>query len=232
MAGCLEHTSAITDIIKEAKANKGNLAVLWLDFANAYGSMPHQLIDLTVAKYHVPEKTKNLPKDYFNNIVMRFTVEEYTTSWQRLEVGIYTDRLYNICHSVCNSHESDSKISRGPTLESGTKMPPIRAFIDDMTNTTTSVLKGKWMPRDLEECIHWTKMKFEPTKSRGLVLKKGRMSNVLGIFRIGDEEISTIEDDPVKSLGNWFDSSLTDKGSKKQMCIQLERWMENIDRTV
>ena len=54
VCGCLEHTSVLTQLIKEAKATKGDLTVLWLDLANAYGTVPHKLVDLTLKKYHVP----------------------------------------------------------------------------------------------------------------------------------------------------------------------------------
>ena len=41
---------AITEIIREAKTNKGNLAALWLDLANTYVSIPYQLIELTMTR--------------------------------------------------------------------------------------------------------------------------------------------------------------------------------------
>ena len=43
-SGCVEHTSAITQLISEAKKGRKDLTVVWLDLANAYGSIPHQLI--------------------------------------------------------------------------------------------------------------------------------------------------------------------------------------------
>ncbi len=41
MSGCMEHTGVATQLIREARENKGNLSVLWLDLANAFGSTPH-----------------------------------------------------------------------------------------------------------------------------------------------------------------------------------------------
>lgn len=43
-SGCLEHTGVISQLIQEAKEKKGNLTVAWFDFANAYGSIHHNLI--------------------------------------------------------------------------------------------------------------------------------------------------------------------------------------------
>lgn len=52
--GCLEHTGVVTQLIHEAQEARGDLAVLWLDVTNAYGSIPHGLVELTLQKHHVP----------------------------------------------------------------------------------------------------------------------------------------------------------------------------------
>ncbi|XP_069105862.1 uncharacterized protein [Argopecten irradians] len=77
---CVEHTNVLTQIIREAREIKGDLAVLWLDLANAYGSTPHQLVELTLDKYHIPEKFRVMLKEYFDNFRMRFNIGSYTTA--------------------------------------------------------------------------------------------------------------------------------------------------------
>ena len=51
--GCWEHMSMVWNELKSSKAEHGNLAAVWLDIANAYGSVSHQLIffALTIAIY-------------------------------------------------------------------------------------------------------------------------------------------------------------------------------------
>ena len=44
MPGVIEHTEVMTQLLKEAKANKGDMAVLWLDLKIAYGCIPHSLV--------------------------------------------------------------------------------------------------------------------------------------------------------------------------------------------
>lgn len=39
-SGCLEHTAAISQIIKEAKTNSNTISVVWLDLTKAYPSIP------------------------------------------------------------------------------------------------------------------------------------------------------------------------------------------------
>ena len=42
VSGCLEHATMIWEAIQRAKSENLNLDVIWLDLANAYGSVPHQ----------------------------------------------------------------------------------------------------------------------------------------------------------------------------------------------
>uniref|UniRef100_A0A1A8S175 Reverse transcriptase domain-containing protein n=1 Tax=Nothobranchius rachovii TaxID=451742 RepID=A0A1A8S175_9TELE len=63
--GCLEHTGVVTQLIREAKEGKGDLAVIWLDLANAYGSIPHKLVKTELWKAE-PVRIKFLVKSVYD----------------------------------------------------------------------------------------------------------------------------------------------------------------------
>ena len=44
--GCWEHMSVVWDELKSRKTERSNIAAIWLDNPNAYGSVPHQLLFL------------------------------------------------------------------------------------------------------------------------------------------------------------------------------------------
>lgn len=48
MEAFLEHTGVVAKLIREARKGKGNLIALQLDLANAYGSIPHKLVNATM----------------------------------------------------------------------------------------------------------------------------------------------------------------------------------------
>ena len=70
IAGCLEHGNVIWEAIQKAKANKKDLDVIWLDLAKAYGSVPHQIIHLSLQMYHVPAEISSMLSTYFNRFRM------------------------------------------------------------------------------------------------------------------------------------------------------------------
>ncbi|GFO27568.1 reverse transcriptase [Plakobranchus ocellatus] len=71
---------------QRAKSKKLNLDVVWLDLANAYGSVPREIIQLALRMYHVPEVVQEMLDDYFSGFRMRFSTNDYTINWINLKV--------------------------------------------------------------------------------------------------------------------------------------------------
>ncbi|KAK0135815.1 hypothetical protein N1851_028312 [Merluccius polli] len=102
--------------------------------------------------------------------------------------------------------------------------------MDDLTVTTESVPGGRWIQTGLEKLMGWARMSFKPTKSRSLVLKKGRVTDKF-CFSIAGTPIPTISEKRIKSLGKFFDSSLRDTASIKSTCDELEGWLKDVDKS-
>ena len=62
--GCWEHISMVWAALKEAKSKNLSLATIWLDIANAYGSIQHKLIIFALFRYGVSPKWIHLIKTY------------------------------------------------------------------------------------------------------------------------------------------------------------------------
>jgi len=203
------------------------------DLANAYGSMPHKLVQEALERHHVPALVKALIQDYYRDFKLRVSSGSTTSEWHRLEVGIITGCTISVIlfalamNMLVKSAEPEC---RGPKSKTGMRQPPIRAFMDDLTVTTESVPGARWILKGLERVMEWARMSFKPTKSRSLVLKKGRMVEKHH-FTISGTQIPTLSEKPVKSLGKIFDSSLRDTTPIKNTCEELERWLKTVDKT-
>lgn len=180
MPGCLEHTGVVTQLIREARENKGNLSVLWLNLANAYGSIPHKLVQLTLTKHHVPSRIRDLVADYYSNFRMRVSSGAITSSWHKVEIGIITRctisvTLFSLAMNMLT--KSAEPECRGPRMNSAQRQKPIRAFMDDLTVTTESVPGCRWILQGLKKLVEWARMHFKPAKSRSMVLRKGKVED-------------------------------------------------------
>ena len=94
--GCVEHTSVNSQLIQEAKVNKKDLTVVWLDLANAYGTIQHTLIEESLKPYHILKHFREIIRSYFGGINLRFTTNRFTTTWQPLQKGIVTGNTISV----------------------------------------------------------------------------------------------------------------------------------------
>ena len=133
VSGCLEHTAVLSQLIREAKAKKRNLVITWLDITNAYGSIPHSLIQVALKRAHVPEDMCNLVDSYYNDVKIRFTTKRYTTEWQRVEKGIITGCTMSVVLfslTMTMLVMSAKEETKGPTTLSGKQQVNCRLFMD------------------------------------------------------------------------------------------------------
>lgn len=175
LPGCVEHTGVVSQLIWETRENKGNLSVLWFDLANAFGSTAHKLVHLTLMKHHVPSRCRDLIANYYNNFRMRVSSGATTSSWHKAEIGIITGctisvTLFSLAMNMLT--KSAEPECRGPWTNSGQRQPPIRAFKNNFTVMTESVPGRWWILKGLEKLVEWARMRFEPAKSRSMVLRK------------------------------------------------------------
>ncbi|XP_073731592.1 uncharacterized protein [Misgurnus anguillicaudatus] len=231
--GCIEHTGVVTQLRREAREGKGDLAILWLDLANAYGSIPHRLVETSLDRHYVPDKIKNLILDYYNSFSLRVTSGAEKSAFHRLEKGIITGCTISVIlfalamNMLVKSAEVEC---RGPITKSGIRQPPIRAFMDDLTVTTTSVPGCRWILQGLEHLIKWARMDFKPAKSRSLVVRKGKVTDQFR-FTLGGIQIPSVREKPVKSLGKIYDCSLKDTAAIQTTTNQLGSWLMAVDKS-
>jgi len=222
----------LTQLLHEARINQKDLTVVWLDLANAYGSMPHQLISEALLHYHIPDHAIKIIMNYFSRIQLRFSTADFTTSWIDLEKGIVTGCTISVILFVMGMNliiKAASRESRGPKTNTGIRLPSNRGFMDDMTVTTETHIQARWILQALGETVRWARMAFKPRKSRYLIVKKGKVTEKFKMT-IQDEDIPSVISNPIKCLGKWFDSTLTDKNSQARLKQQVEEGLRRIDK--
>ena len=201
VSGCLEHTAVLSQLIREAKAGKKNLVITWLDIANAYGSIPHDLIQAALCQAHVPEVICALVESYYNNMKMRFTTASFTTYWQRVEKGIITGcTLSVVLFSLAMTWliTSVQRETKGPKMLSGQKQVNSRLFMDDIATATETLVQSRYLHNKISAVLDWAGLVVKPEKCRSLVIIKGRISEKT--LNINGKPITSIKEKPVKYL--------------------------------
>ena len=73
---------------KPLKKHK-SISVCWLDLANAYGSVDHGLIDLTLQHFHATPRFRNILADLYDNLSVTVVSPSWTTNSIPLKIGVY-----------------------------------------------------------------------------------------------------------------------------------------------
>ena len=222
----MEHAFSIWNEIQEAKQNKCDLSVVWLDLANAYGSVPHLLTEQAMEFFWIPEQVRMMVRKYYDMFKMRFTTGSCTTDWQRLEVGIAAGCMISVILVVLVM-EMLLKSCRCEGAEIAT---PLWSFMDDIILSARGEEVTRRILERLDELIAWSRMKFKAKKSRSATLRKGVKREVR--YFIGGQPIPTVKEKPVKSLGRLYQKSLSDRNQGQQIQQSAEAGLKAIDKTL
>ena len=157
---------------KKKKKNNESLNVVWLDLAKVYGSVPHELLIKATDFFYIPHGVQSITKEYCDNFRMRFSTEDLTTEWHRLEIGIAAGCSISVIWFIlvmemllrcADCHEEKAKVRS-----------PKKAFMDDVILLTKDVDVMQSALTRLDELMTWSRMNFKAKKSRSLTIHKGK----------------------------------------------------------
>ena len=151
--GCWEHLSMVWHALKEARAQKSNLAIIWLDIANAYGSIPHELIAFTLHRYGVSPQWIRLIETYYKGIFNKSFSESATSAWHRHQLGIFSGCTLSIILFLAGMNiilEYSMKATVTKFTTNNTTLPLLHAFMDDLSLMSAKVSGAQTL---LSRCI-------------------------------------------------------------------------------
>ena len=87
--GCSEHHLKLLAMLEEARAKHKSIAICWLDIANAYGSMYHNLIQFALEHYHAPSHFTDIISNLYTGLTGIVRTKEWTSSPFHLGIGVF-----------------------------------------------------------------------------------------------------------------------------------------------
>ena len=160
----------------------------------------------------IPKDIQVMVDNYFNGFRMSFSTKSYTTDWINLEIGIAMGSTISPILFVMAMEVilKASEGSAGPVnLGCGRYIPPLKASTDNTTVTCSNEAETLRMLEHLDGIMSWCRMNFKPKKSRSRSVRKCKI-DAATTFTVANKQISTVSEEPVKSLGRWYHSSMKD----------------------
>ena len=231
--GCWEHTSMVWNALRDAKSSKNALAVLWLDLANAYGSVPHKLIEFALKRYQVPQIWIDIILDYYNGLWGRSGSGNIKSDWTRYEKGIFAGCTLSVILFLLAFNVIIEYVECGPIdkyILNGKAIEVVRGFMDDISLLVPSVPMAKVALTRTDEVLKWARMALKPSKSRSVVMKRGKLQKVQPFF-VDGVVIPGLQEKPLRTLGRFFDLSIDDKDSRTTLFDNFCNGLWKLDKS-
>ena len=148
--------------------------------------------------------------NYFKSAFMKFTVKDYTTKWQTLEISIMIGCVISPLLFVLTMELIlQGAANTSKRVMTNEHLPPSIAFMDDITILSPSKIAADVLLRRYYDLFTRKKMKAKPKKSRSLSLVRGSIREIY--FKIRGDTISIVREKLIKSLGCLYSIPLTDR---------------------
>ena len=239
--GCWEHLSMIWHALKDARAQKSNLAIIWLDIANAYGSIPHKLIAFALHRYGVSPQWIRLIETYYKENFSKSFSKSATSAWHRHQSGIFAGCTLSIIlflsgMTIILEYSMQARVPK--FITNNTTLPLLRAFIDDLSLMSAKVFGAQTLLSRCMTALTWAGLEFRADKSCSIVIVKGRPMNATP-FSVSKASVQSevpspipsIQSRPIKFLGRIIDGSISDRNSSAELKDKLLAGLSVIDRS-
>ena len=89
VAGCLEHTLNLYELLWDARESARQIVVTWIDLANAYGSIMHNLVQFALDWYHVPLGIRRIIFSYYEQLFAMVVTANWQTDFFPYDIGLF-----------------------------------------------------------------------------------------------------------------------------------------------
>ena len=134
--GCYEHTYILQSLVLDAKRHSKDLYLSWLDLKNAFGSISHDVIQITLKHLGVPDGIVELVNNVYTNATTVVTTPSGTTPPIPLLAGVkqgcpLSPILFNLCVEIILRSIAAKGQSIGPLKHHGCDIS-VLAYADDL----------------------------------------------------------------------------------------------------
>ena len=193
--GCWEDISVVWDELKSRKTERSNIAAIWLDIANAYGSVPHHLLFFALRGYDIPEHWVSLFIKYYEGLWSISWSDSAPSSWHHHLRGIFigcTASIIFFLSAINVIIEHISAVTKDEICKTMTSTP-VKAFTDDIFLMSPSIPATQVLLDRCAVALIWARMSFGASKSRSMVIDKGKVIDI-SPFSFKGEIIPSIQE--------------------------------------
>ena len=171
-----------------------DVSAIWLDIANAYGSIPHQLIFPAVKRLEYLLITQLSLKTTLKLCGVKYFTQSCPSSWHRQHKGIFASCTFSIILFLSGinlviEYTMNCRIC-GYITSAKHELHLVRVFMDD--NTMAWQDHTQVLLICCTKALTWARMRYNISKTRCFIVKRGRILNTCPLALQSDSESAFI----------------------------------------
>ena len=230
--GCVEHNQVIHELIRHAKTNNRTLHITWFDLQDAFGSVPHDLIKLTLSRNGIPVEYQNYINTLYSNLHGSAVTKSWTSDKFPFKKGIFQgDPLSPIIFIMCFNPIIQALESNQHLGYKLNDRPYITApFADDFCLLTGNKRTHQRLINSINTHTSSMGLKLKPVKCRSMSIVSGKPTNIP--FKIAENDVPTLFEKEHTFLGSLITSHNKDSDIFEYIKDKLESGLTNIDNSL
>ena len=114
LAGTLEHTAQMTNIINQARIKQRSVVITLVDLRNAFGEVHHNLIQSVLDYHHIPKHVSDIIKSLYTDFHTAIITSDFSTPFIQVGRGVLqgdclSPLLFNMCFNTSIQHIKTDK---------------------------------------------------------------------------------------------------------------------------
>jgi hypothetical protein len=201
--GCTEHGIILNELFHDARRNHKGLVITAIDFTNAFGSVPHELILSAMKQRNFPEWTRNIVQDMYTNASSFIELRGDTSKSIGWKKGVkqgcpLSPLLFNLCLEPLLQLVKRVNKDMGAyvDIDENTKIENlIQAYADDVALISERPEGIESMLKSLEIFTKWSKMEVNVKKcstASYLLNDHGHRCSLTNCFKFQNQDIPNL----------------------------------------
>ena len=234
--GCTEHQFKLWQAILDARRSQKNITVCWLDLANAFGSVHHNLISYALWHYHLPAHFIRALQSLYTGLSAVILTKQWETGPIHLGRGLFQgDPLSAAIFDVVVNLYLDAIKSEcshmGYRFSTSRHQMSILQYADDTCLTASNKEDCQAMLDTTEKWLEWSLLKAKVSQCAATSIngQTGRTTNP-GLH-ISHEKIPFLGNNSTSFLGLPINATLSLDSIKQQIHSKLEGFLTATDQS-
>ena len=229
--GVIEHNLTLEELIRDAKHRKKTCHVTFIDLADAFGSVPHGLIEHSLKRNFFPQPIQDYVNSMYTNLKATVSTADFKTEVFRFRRGVFQGNplspvIFLLCFDpiiqyLNNISDCGYKLGDNHFIN----LP----YADDFCVITRNKLTQQKILKDLSEKVKTLGMKIKPSKCRSFSISGGSPSVVP--FLVDDYNIPSIEQEEQKYLGRVLFFKGKSADTFNLLKEKIGKKLENVEAT-